>query len=576
MFAVAERVGVKSQGTRVRSQTAHLADLVVLSVVVVLEERQNPYKLPAIARHNVLSETPQQLRLEGLRNRPKDSVYCLSDEAAWTNVQLLHSGFQQALDNLANYLRALGHYPNKLKQSGGVRKGGYDDRTHLVLVKGKPNPLSPTVIDAYDPDYDRFLELADWRVYPEQPSRSRIVRHTPQMLRIIGEFNGKEYESPTSQAGHFVCPDDAAWERYAELHDLATAASRSLQTYLKDLGTYAAASIDGRYHHQQSATTAQTAVATKSKPAAERLLEAHKPEAVTCSNPHPSPPDPLATLAAQINELHSQGCEAEETAIAAGKAALQLRKEEGDRLLEAKAQLKHGQWGKWLKANCPDISERSCQLYMQLAEGWEEYIAKNETVADLTLKEAIALLPKKTKALPKPAAAPSPLDYTPLSEPKPCWFKVGDTWTEGQAIAKNQRDMVRIVWGEERESDISLEQVQWSAPEQQSAVSSQQSAVSAETKAGLDAAGLAIYAPSITPTEFNREMWGDKSFTPSTHQQNVSIKPPNIDRLPEPEMPTVRLKVKRGVDRAVEILSAIVQCNGITHYLQPEDIQMEE
>jgi hypothetical protein len=243
------------------------------------------------------------------------------------------------------------------------------------------------------------------------------------------------------------------------------------------------------------------------------IQESPNPPAIAPTHP----PDPLSDLADQINELHSQGCEAEETAIAAGRAALQLRKEEGDRLLEAKARVKHGQWGKWLKANCPNISERSCQLYMQLAEGWEEHIAKNETAAELTLREAIALLPKRKAAAPSPA--PSLLDYTPMPEPKPCWFKVGERWTEGQAIAQNQQGMTRIMWGEERESDVPSDRVQWSAPEPELGISGQESVVSAETRAGLAAAGLAICTPSITPAEFNREMWGDKppnvSYTPT-------------------------------------------------------------
>jgi|GEM_PF-6540869 len=308
--------------------------------------------------------------------------------------------------------------------------------------------------------------------------------------------------------------------------------------------------------HRSPDAAAQAQSCDAFEPGAQAIASTPPPSRRHPSSLTPHPPDPLSHLATQINTLHRQGDEAEATAIAAGKAALHLRKEEGDRLLEAKAQLKHGQWSKWLKANCPDSSERSCQVYMQLAEGWE-HVEKNAAAAALTLREAIALLPKKAKATETvvPAPTASPLDYTPLPEPKPCWFKVGDSWTEGQAIAQNQRGMVRLVWGENRESDIDAERVQSLPPA---------TAIASETEAALAAAGLVVCKPSITPTEFNREMWGD--LVPDA----TAIFP-----TPEPETPIVRLKVKRCKGGGVEILSAIVQINGITHYLQLEDLTLE-
>jgi hypothetical protein len=39
----------------------------------------------------------------------------------------------------------------------------------------------------------------------------------------------------------------------------------------------------------------------------------------------------------------------------------------GELLIEAKAQLRHGQWLPWLQDNC-NLSERTAQLYMRLAK----------------------------------------------------------------------------------------------------------------------------------------------------------------------------------------------------------------
>jgi hypothetical protein len=254
--------------------TAKTQTPIVPSVLVVTQPRQHPYQLPAISRHKVLSETNQQLRLEGIKNQWKDKVFCLPSNTAADEVDRLYSAFQQALDELANYLRELGHYPRKAKEVGAIKVGKGSDGPTFSLVKGKPNPLSPTVIAAYDPDDDRFLNLSDWQLYPRNPVRERLVRHSPQMLRIIAEFNGNEYESPTSQAGHFVCPDDFAWGRYLELHDRAATASQALQDYLAKLGTYAQASADGRYKSSPASDLAAVVDGASE--------ETEKPNARTC------------------------------------------------------------------------------------------------------------------------------------------------------------------------------------------------------------------------------------------------------------------------------------------------------
>jgi hypothetical protein len=66
--------------------------------------------------------------------------------------------------------------------------------------------------------------------------------------------------------------------------------------------------------------------------------------------------------------------------------------EAGTLLLEAKEQLKHGQWLPWLKDHCT-ISERTAQLCMRCAKGREEIEKQMRNgIADLTLTEAAAML----------------------------------------------------------------------------------------------------------------------------------------------------------------------------------------
>jgi Protein of unknown function (DUF3102) len=69
--------------------------------------------------------------------------------------------------------------------------------------------------------------------------------------------------------------------------------------------------------------------------------------------------------------------------------------EAGDLLLQAKAGIDHGRWGKWLETSC-DLSERTAQRYMKIAEGRAKIEAKlkekSATVADLTLRQAEGLL----------------------------------------------------------------------------------------------------------------------------------------------------------------------------------------
>src|ERR1700730_13731457 len=88
----------------------------------------------------------------------------------------------------------------------------------------------------------------------------------------------------------------------------------------------------------------------------------------------------LADLAARIRTEH-------EAAGGALKRSLQHAVAAGDLLIEAKAQLRHGQWLPWLSEHC-QIPERTARLYMRLAKNKIEI----GNVADLTVRGAVALL----------------------------------------------------------------------------------------------------------------------------------------------------------------------------------------
>jgi hypothetical protein len=91
----------------------------------------------------------------------------------------------------------------------------------------------------------------------------------------------------------------------------------------------------------------------------------------------------LADLAARISVEH-------EAATGAVKRGLQHAISAGDLLLEAKAQLKHGQWLPWLES-C-GLSERTAQRYIRLARNREAIEAKSDNVSDLSVSAALTLV----------------------------------------------------------------------------------------------------------------------------------------------------------------------------------------
>jgi protein gp37 len=152
--------------------------------------------------------------------------------------------------------------------------------------------------------------------------------------------------------------------------------------------------------------------------------EAVAADAVSATESDVVPTRDLADLAGQINREH-------ERVEAALRAGLKHARAAGALLLLAKEQLAHGAWLPWLRANMR-FSERAAQSYMRIADRWDELTAKSAPGADLTYKQALALL-----AEPAPAAAAArgrPADPEESRDPGPTGVVVHAEVTETAGV----------------------------------------------------------------------------------------------------------------------------------------------
>jgi len=78
----------------------------------------------------------------------------------------------------------------------------------------------------------------------------------------------------------------------------------------------------------------------------------------------------LDSLASTINDRHRR-------ALSLAGSALEYARECGQALNEAKGQVPHGAWQSWLANNCPGISDRQTQKYMQVERQWDFIAAAN-------------------------------------------------------------------------------------------------------------------------------------------------------------------------------------------------------
>ena len=143
--------------------------------------------------------------------------------------------------------------------------------------------------------------------------------------------------------------------------------------------------------------------------------------------------DELDMLAERIVAEHRQASLAIATVIEQVDNAVGHARNVGRLLLEAKGKIKHGQWKKWVKANCP-FSVRSAETYMKLARDWTR-LSKAQRVALLggPLRAAQQLLASRRstvrgKALRAPLGWGAPNQYI-------LWIHVPDRKALGRAVA---------------------------------------------------------------------------------------------------------------------------------------------
>ena len=123
-----------------------------------------------------------------------------------------------------------------------------------------------------------------------------------------------------------------------------------------------------------------------------------KPPPVAPAAPSPS----LSDLAIRINTEFAAIQKADRDA---NKTVVQRAITFGRTLCQAKEEVGHGKWEKWLNDNCRDICVRTAQRYMKLADSPEvrTVMGKNDTVSSLSLRAALALANRKPKPDPKPS-----------------------------------------------------------------------------------------------------------------------------------------------------------------------------
>lgn len=115
-----------------------------------------------------------------------------------------------------------------------------------------------------------------------------------------------------------------------------------------------------------------------------------------------APPPSLSDFAARINTEFAAIQKADHDV---NKGVVQRACAFGRTLSQAPEKVGHGKWVKWLNDNCRDISVRTAQRYMKLAdsEAVRAELGKNDTVSLLSLRKALALANRKPPN-PKPAS----------------------------------------------------------------------------------------------------------------------------------------------------------------------------
>src|SRR5262245_15933680 len=111
--------------------------------------------------------------------------------------------------------------------------------------------------------------------------------------------------------------------------------------------------------------------------------------------------------ALELADLAKKAKEAHVIVANAPKIVLQHAIAAGAALNEAKSKVGHGNWLKWLEDNCPEISDRTAERYMKLANGRAQLEQKLQDqvifdiMSNMTINEALRLLEEEQSEQPE-------------------------------------------------------------------------------------------------------------------------------------------------------------------------------
>lgn len=120
-------------------------------------------------------------------------------------------------------------------------------------------------------------------------------------------------------------------------------------------------------------------------------------------------------LLEEFRRLDALGSQAEQTARNAGKAELEIRREQGRILIEFKDEVRNQRekWGDRFAQEFPHITIRTATNWMRLHRKWPdlEKLVGSEIISDLTMVEALTYLKKPSLAI-APGEEPEDFDMT--------------------------------------------------------------------------------------------------------------------------------------------------------------------
>lgn len=143
--------------------------------VLIIAGQPNPYQLPDREIVEVLGHTAEMVscRYPDGRTvkRRQERVYCLPNPEAAQHVDAAFIRYQDTLSAIAEELRALRTYPARLAEAGGI--------------EAAPNPLTPSVIAAPEPD-GYHASSFDYALQVPRAERYRVRNYTARMFYLEG------------------------------------------------------------------------------------------------------------------------------------------------------------------------------------------------------------------------------------------------------------------------------------------------------------------------------------------------------------------------------------------------------